>query len=119
MRLWSWRDGFVIAVIAGIFVFLIVVSCGAIYAYEEPKWQKVTGTVQHTGTALMRGMQLTIIKLDDGITYTCTDPRCSLLLPSERVELWCYRASEKPAPSSWTCKFGQSEDTVTYPTTDR
>lgn len=107
-------------VIVGILI-IFSLTMGLIEAMKNPRlvWQPVSGVVQYTGSAMVRGSEWTIIKLDDGRLYTCTDPRCVLLEPSERVSLSCYRTSQEAASSSWMCRFVSSEDTVVYPTTDR
>lgn len=106
--------GAIVAGVVGIFLAILI-----LIGDDKPAWQPVSGVVQYTGTAMSRGTQWTIIKLDDGRLYTCTDPRCVLLAPSERVSLSCYRVSEEAAASSWMCRFVSSEDTVVYPTSDR
>lgn len=116
----STRKGWAIlaALLVGFAMFMAGLGQAIDKMSDRPDWQQVTGQVEYTSTVVTRGEQWTIIQLDNGVIYSCSDPRCSMLLPSEKVWLWCYRVSEAPAPSSWTCRFGRSEDTVVYPTTD-
>lgn len=102
--------------VVGAFAVLVVTAV-SMYPWRSDyhRWQTKSGTVAQVSSRLLSAdksvEQKFVVQFTDGGEFGCSDTRCSLIKPGDRLSLSCKRTWQFSGRDGWDCNYVDRQGT--------